>query len=98
MNSAFCVEDNQGHVHVCKPLVQKKCSYRHLVDFCIELVWKSTPKYRECRKGYRVVPSVVAYEFSHGSPHICQPMTCLGSRMSRKDWHKCASELIYSLW
>ena len=46
---------------------------------------KAIPKYKECRMGYRAVPSVVAYEFSHGSPHICQSMTCLGSRMSRKD-------------
>ena len=70
----------------------------HHVDSDIELDGKAIPRYRECRMGCRVVPSVVAYEFSHDSQHTCQSMTCHGSRRSRKDWHKCASELIYSLW
>ena len=98
MNSAFFVEDNQGHVHVYKPLVRKICSYKLHVVSGIVLGGKAIPKHRECRMGCRAVLSVVGYEFSHGSPHICQSMTCHVSRMSRKDWHKCASELIYSLW
>ena len=94
-----CVEkDKLSQGHIYRLLSQKNYSYMLHVDSGIEVVWKATPKYRECRMGYRVVPSVVAYEFSHDSQHTCQSMTCHGSRMSRKDWHKYALELICSLW
>ena len=87
-----------SHHHICRLPSQKRCSYRLNVDSDIELGGKAIPKHKEYRKGWRAIPSVVGYEFSHGSPHTCQSMPCHGSRMSRKDWHKCALELIYSLW
>ena len=66
MNSAFFVEDNQGHVHNCKPLVQKRYSYMPYVDFGIEVVWKAILKYIECKMGWIAIPSVVECESVHG--------------------------------
>ena len=60
------VKDKLSHDHIYRPPFQKICSYKlHFVSD-IEVVGKATPKYRECRMGYRAVPFVGACEFSHG--------------------------------